>query len=164
MSEGLRDISGMDHKHFMRIAIEEAKEAGMRGDRPIGARIVHDGKIIAKGSSRCFTKQSDVDHAENIAVISCAPYLQKHGRACVIYSTVEPCIMCLSTIALADIRNIVFAIRDEYMKTGADIAKVPYLKQRVFNYIPDICRDEALVVFSQFSTKEEYRIVTTGLR
>ena len=164
MSEGLRDISGMDHNHFMQIAIKEAKEAGLRGDRPIGAIIAHDGKIIAKGSSRYFTKHSDVDHAENIAVISCAPYLQKHGSSCVIYSTVEPCIMCISTIAFADIRNIVFAIRDEHMKTGENINRIPYLKQRVFNYIPDICRNEALAVFRQFSTDEAYRIVTTGKR
>ncbi len=103
MSEGLRDISNMNHEYFMRIAIEEAKEAGKRGDRPIGAVIVNDGKIIAKSSSRYVTRHSDVDHAENTAVLSCAPYLRKQGRSCVIYTTVEPCIMCMSTIVLANI-------------------------------------------------------------
>ena len=164
MSEGLRDISSINHEHFMRFAIEEAKEAGKRGDRPIGAVIICDNKIVSKSSSKYVTRQSDVDHAENTAVISCAPYLQKHGRQCIIYTTVEPCIMCISTIILANIRNVVFAIRDEYMRTKQIIEGIPYLKERVFNYIPDVCRKEALDIFKQFSSDLNYKIVTTGQR
>ncbi len=48
------------------------------------------------------------------------------------------------------------------MRTKEIIDKIPYLKQRVFNYIPDICREEALEVFKKYSTDRNYRIVTTG--
>jgi tRNA(adenine34) deaminase len=164
MSEGQRNISNMNHEYYMRLAIEEAKEAGERGDRPIGAVIICYDKIISKSSSKYVTRQSDVDHAENTAVMSCAPYLREHGRQCVIYTTVEPCIMCISTIILANIRNIVFAIRDEYMKTKQIIEGIPYLRDRVFNYVPDVCREEALGIFKQFSSDLDYKIVTTGQR
>ena len=72
--------------------------------------------------------------------------------------------MSISTIILANIRNIVFAIRDEYMKTKQIIEGIPYLRDRVFNYVPDVCREEALGIFKQFSSDLDYKIVTTGQR
>ena len=85
MKDGLRDISDIDHEFFMSIAIKEAETAGKRGDRPIGAVIVHNNTIIAKGTSRWKTGTSDVHHAENTAVLSCAPYLFKHGKCYMIF-------------------------------------------------------------------------------
>ena len=162
MKKGLRDISNIDHNHFMRIAIKEAEMAGQCGDRPIAAIIVHNNHIIAKGSSKWRTGRSDVHHAENTAIMSCAPYLQEYGRECLIYSTVEPCIMCISTIAFSDIRNVIFAIEDKHMNTYAQIKAVPYLKERIFNYISGICVEEALQVFKRYTIESELNLVLNG--
>ena len=109
----LRNFDAIDHEKYMRVALKEAKLAGMRGDRPIGAVIMHDGNIIARSSNRFKTLQSHVAHAENTAILACAPYLKQHSRECVIYSTVEPCIMCSGALVLARIRHIIFGARDE---------------------------------------------------
>jgi tRNA(adenine34) deaminase len=51
----VNQFSSVDHQHYMQEALKEAKEAGERGDRPIGAVIVRNGKIIARGSNRSNT-------------------------------------------------------------------------------------------------------------
>jgi tRNA(adenine34) deaminase len=124
-----------DHEFFMREAIKEAREAGERGDRPIGAVIVHKGRIVARGSNRVNSMQSDVYHAENMAIINSAPYLQKYGAECTIYTTVEPCIMCLGTIVLADISKVVFGMIDKYMKMDSYLKGDNYIKQKI-EFIP----------------------------
>ncbi len=65
-----------------------------------------------------------------------ANYLRKHGPECIIYTTLEPCVMCLGgTIVMADIRNIVFGFEDKYMMTKNFIDSNAWLRDRVFNYL-----------------------------
>jgi tRNA(adenine34) deaminase len=78
-----------DHHYFMEEALKEAEEAGKRGDRPIGAVIVHSGTIISRGSNRINTMDSDLAHAEINAMYSCASYLRKHARECILYTSVD---------------------------------------------------------------------------
>ena len=157
------DISRIDHTVFMKEALVEALEAGKRGDRPIGAVIVHNGQIISRGSSRSKTQNSDVSHAENTAILKCESYLKEHGREYILYTTVEPCVMCLSTAIFANIRNIVFALEDKYQNTDTFIQSNPYLKTRVYNYIPGILKNESLVLLQKYSP-EDARIILTGRR
>ena len=79
MRIGLRDISNYDHERYMETAIEEAKIAGQRGDKPIGAVLVHNHKIIGKMSNSWNTRTSKVHHAENYLVLENAQYLRKYG-------------------------------------------------------------------------------------
>ena len=147
----------------MKEALKEAEKAGKRGDRAIGAVIVHNGQIISRGSSRWKTRNSDVSHAENTAILRCESYLHENGRECILYTTVEPCIMCLATAVFANIRNIVFAVEDRFMNTKMFIESHPYLKSRVHNYIPGILANESIALLQKYSP-EDARIVLTGQR
>lgn len=157
----LRDFDEINHIEFMKEALKEAEEAGKREDRPIGAVIVHDGKIISRGSSRYNSLESKVAHAENTAIFNCAPYLKKYGKECTIYTTVEPCIMCLTTIVMADIRNIVFALEDKYMNMKPFINSNPYIKDRIHNYLGGVLEKESIDILMAYSP-EDVEIMTKG--
>ena len=90
MIRGIRDISGYDHEKYMQVAIEEAKIAGERGDKPIGAVLVHDHKIIGKMSNTWNTRMSKVHHAENNLIMEHAQYLREYGPECLIYDSGMP--------------------------------------------------------------------------
>ncbi len=158
------DFNKIDHAKYMHEAIREATEAGLRGDRPIGAVIVHKGIIISRGSSHLNTLESDVHHAENTAVLQAAAFLKKLGRECVLYTTVEPCVMCLSTIILANIRSIVFGVKDNYMATREMIEKIPYLKERVHNYKGGVLEAECIKALKSYGNEEDMEIISKGHR
>ncbi|MEQ2525235.1 nucleoside deaminase [Robertmurraya yapensis] len=141
----------LDHQYYMGEALKEANEAGQRGDRPIGAVIVYDGKIISRGSNRIETKSSNIAHAETNAMHNCAAFLNKHARECVIYTTVEPCIMCLTTIVMANIRHVVFSVEDKYMKMELFINSNPYIKERLYHYMGGILQDESSKLIKTYS-------------
>ncbi|MFA9555783.1 nucleoside deaminase [Evansella sp. AB-rgal1] len=141
----------IDHSIFMKEALKEAEEAGKRGDRPIGCVIVHKGVIVGRGSNKSETMSSDVAHAETTAIIGCAAYLKKHGKECVIYTTVEPCIMCLTTIVMANIRNVVFAVEDKYMKMGPFIVSNTYIKDRIHHYVGGVLEGESINLIETYS-------------
>ena len=153
----------INHALFMKEALKEADEAGQRGDIPIGAVIVHKGIIIARGSNRLNTMESHVAHAENTAIIQCASYLTRHGRECILYTTVEPCIMCLSTAVMANIRNIVFALEDKYMNMKPFINSNPYITKRIHNYLGGIMESESLTLIEKYAPNDA-RIITTGVK
>ena len=157
------DLSTIDHTIFMKEALKEAIKAGKRGDRPIGAVIVHDSRIISRGSNCSKTRKSDVAHAENTAIFKCQTYLQENGRECIVYSTVEPCVMCLSTAVLANIRSIVFGIEDKYLNMKAFVRSHPYISSRIHNYIPNILGIECIAVLQQYAP-DDARVILTGIR
>ncbi|HEX9896913.1 MAG TPA: nucleoside deaminase [Dehalococcoidales bacterium] len=157
------NFSEIDHVPFMKEALKEAEKAGKRGDRPIGAVIVHNGKIISRGSSGNKTQKSDIAHAETTAIYGCASYLQEYGRECIIYTTVEPCVMCLATAVLANIRNFVFAVQDKYMNTKTIIDSNPYIKARIHNYVSGILESESIRILKKY-TPEDVQILQKGIR
>ena len=90
-----------------------AKRALSHNDVPIGAVIVHDGKIIARGENQVQIRQNPTLHAEIVAINrACKKQGTKFLDDCDIYVTLEPCAMCATAISLARIRNIYFAASD----------------------------------------------------
>lgn len=140
-----------NHNFFMKEALKEAEEAGKRGDRPIGAVIVHNGTIIARGSNRINSMDSELAHAEINAMNQCASYLRKHSRECILYTTVEPCMMCLTTIVLANIRNVVFSVEDKYMEMARFIDHNHYIKKRLHHYLGGVLAEESTQLLKTYS-------------
>lgn len=143
-----------DDDLFMRAAIEEARKALVRGDRPIGAVIVHRGRIVSRASSTFPSSKSNIAHAELNALLQAAPYLQEHGRECAIYTTCEPCPMCLGAIVMANIREIVYGMPDNHTCARLAINAVPYLKRRVHRYVGGILRDDCIALYRTYSREE----------
>ena len=99
---------------FMNQAILCAHRAMQHDDVPIGAIIVRDGKIIARGENRVQQKQNPTLHAEIVAINrACKKLGTKFLDDCDIYVSLEPCAMCATAISFARIRNIYFAATDE---------------------------------------------------
>jgi len=100
--------------NFMNQAFLLAKKAQLHNDVPIGAVIVKDGKIIARGENRVQKSKNPTLHAEIVAINkACKKLGVKFLDDCDLYVTLEPCAMCATAISFARIKNIYFAARDE---------------------------------------------------
>ena len=100
--------------NFMNQALTLAKKALSHNDVPIGAVIVRNGKIIARGENRVQKSKKPTLHAEIVAINrACKKLNQKFLDDCDIYVTLEPCAMCATAISFARIKNIYFAATDE---------------------------------------------------
>jgi len=111
----------MDEKQdqrFMQAAIDQAYIALENDDVPVGAVIVCENKIIAKGYNQRQQLNDPTAHAEIIALTAAAEHIG-HWRLlnCTIYVTLEPCPMCAGALVLARIDRLVFGCDDP--KTGA---------------------------------------------
>ena len=100
--------------NFMNQAFLLAKKAYSHGDVPIGAVIVKDGKIIARGENMVQKSKNPTLHAEIVAINkACKKLNAKFLDDCDLYVTLEPCAMCATAISFARIKNIYFAATDE---------------------------------------------------
>jgi len=97
----------------MQAAIIEAERARQKGEVPIGAVIVSDGRVIGRGHNLRETSNDPTTHAELVAIRQAAA-TTGHWRLLdtTLYVTLEPCVMCMGAIILARIPRLVFACRD----------------------------------------------------
>jgi len=106
------------HEYWMEMALREAQQAARRKEIPVGAVIVHDGNLIAKGFNQNEMLQDPTAHAEMIAITAAATALaNRRLEGCTMYVTLEPCAMCAGALVLARIPNLVFGAYDP--KAGA---------------------------------------------
>ena len=103
---------------WMEYALKEAEMAKRKEELPVGAVIVFENRIIAKGHNQVETLKDPTAHAEMIAITSASSYLSsKQLLGCSLYVTLEPCSMCAGAIVLAKIENLFFGAFDN--KSGA---------------------------------------------
>lgn len=99
-------------RRFMEAALTEARAALEAGNLPIGAAIVHEERVIALGRNAIDVPGDDTHHAELVAIQSVAPFLTRHKRECTLYTTLEPCMMCLGAIVNVGIESLVIGSAD----------------------------------------------------
>jgi tRNA(adenine34) deaminase len=105
-------------RRFMAAAINQAEIAGENGDVPVGAVIVFENKIIAKGYNQRHQLGDPTAHAEIIALTAAAEHIGNWRlNGCTIYVTLEPCCMCAGACVLARLDRLVFGCDDP--KAGA---------------------------------------------
>ena len=137
----------------MKEALLEAEKAGNHGDIPVGAVIVRDGDIIARGHNRREEQQSAILHAEIVAIQEACRVLGSWRlRDCDLYVTLEPCPMCAGAIVEAQIRTVVFGADDS--KWGAGGSLFQLLQSPLLNYqaevISGIYAEESKTLLQQF--------------
>ena len=104
----------MTHRELMTRAIELAKEAASEGEVPVGAVIARHGEIIAEGRNMREKGKNALYHAEIIAIDNACKTLDSWRLDdCVLYVTLEPCVMCAGAIGWAQIRRIVYGAADD---------------------------------------------------
>ena len=102
----------------MREALAEAAKAAAAGEVPVGAVMVRDGAIIARGWNRPVSTSDPTAHAEIVALREAATALRNYRLpGCELYVTLEPCAMCVGAIVHARLSRVVYGTRDP--KTGA---------------------------------------------
>ena len=99
---------------YMKIALKEAQKAEKHGDVPVGAVIVKNDKIIAKGHNKKEKRKMVTRHAEIETIEKACKKLKTwHLDDCEIYITIEPCMMCYGAIEQARISKIIFGTENE---------------------------------------------------
>ena len=102
------------HEYFMKMALQEAEAAKDLQEVPIGCVIVMNNRVIARGHNLTEQLNDVTAHAEMQAITSAANFLGgKYLKACTMYVTLEPCVMCAGALAWSQISNVVIGARDE---------------------------------------------------
>lgn len=111
---GADDSSAMQSDEaYMRRAIELAREAEAAGEVPVGAVIVHQGRIIGEGSNRPVSSHDPTAHAEMVALRAAGLGLQSYRMSgATLYVTLEPCPMCATAMVHARVMRLVFGAWD----------------------------------------------------
>lgn len=124
-----------DNKHFMRAepsadrqapqdvlwmqeALAEAEQAQAAGEVPVGAVVVYDGKVVARGGNRVIQDSDPTAHAEIVALRRAANSLRNYRLSdCELFVTIEPCAMCAGALLHARLKSLVYGTDDP--KAGA---------------------------------------------
>ncbi len=119
------DILLHDDTYYIRQALKEAEKAAEKGEVPVGAVVVSQQRIIARGHNQVETLQDATAHAEIVAITAAMAYLgSKYLKGCTLYVTLEPCTMCAGALAWAQIDRIVYGAEDPkkgFMRYGKEI-------------------------------------------
>lgn len=122
---------------FMAAALAEAKEAGARGEVPIGAVVVLDGAIVGRGGNRTREKNDVTAHAEIEAIRAASSSLgQERLVGADLYVTLEPCTMCAAAISFARIRRLYYGADDP--KGGGVEHGARFYRQPTCHHEPDV--------------------------
>jgi len=144
------DFDSLDHAAYMREALQEAELAMRSGERPIGAVIVHKGKIVGRGRAEHEGRHNRLAHAELNALLATATNLYDfpHDNG-VIYTTLEPCEMCLGAIVMSDVVNhVVFALADRYINP-MPMFDIPHVRRHIHNYVGGVLEKESMALWQQ---------------
>ncbi len=117
----------------MLYTVKLAKAAKTAGNLPIGALITLDGKIIAEGQNRLWHPViSPGRHAEIDALTNVDPDLWARAKEMTLYTTLEPCLMCLSTILLHKIGHVIYGAEDPRGGALCTVGHMPPAFERFF--------------------------------
>ena len=154
-----------EKEKFMKEALKEAKKAYKKLEIPVGAVIVKDGKIIARGHNLKETKTDTTKHAEIIAIQKASEKLKSWRLLdCDMYVTLEPCSMCAGALINSRIRKVYIGTTDK--KTGAAGSVLNLLNDYTFNHkveyekgiMQDDCENLLKSFFKELRKKKEKRI------
>ena len=142
----------MSDEEYMKIAILEAKKSLASDDVPVGAIIVVDDKIIAKSYNQKEKNQKATYHAEILAINEANEKLKSYRlEDAIIYTTKEPCLMCMGAILSARIKKIVYGASDKRYGTK-ELANNNNFNHKC-DIVGEVCKEECEELLSNFFKK-----------
>ena len=159
MSEIVHDAAD---EAAMRLALDQARNAWLIGEVPVGAVVMRGGQVIATGYNRPITEHDPTAHAEIVALRHAAALLGNYRLPeCELFVTLEPCAMCAMALLHARLKRVVFGATDP--KTGAAGSVVDLFAQPLLNHhtqlqgglLADDCGQMLRDFFSE--RREQYR-------
>ena len=137
MCDGFIIMSNLLDEKFMAEALKEAEKSANFDEVPVGAVIVKDDKIIARGHNLRESKNDPTAHAEIVAIRKACKKLKSWRlEGCTIYVTIEPCSMCAGTLLWTRIKRIVYGAKD--IKGGALGSSYNLFEVKNINHHPEI--------------------------
>ena len=155
------------HEKFMHAALQQARDAMACGDFPVGCVIECDGEIVASGKrSNSFAHVNEMDHAEitalrNLLAADSPVMIDK----VTVYSTMEPCLMCFSTLLVNGVRRFVYSYED-VMGGGTNLPLSllsPLYRDLQLTIIGSVRRTESLELFKAFFSSPECQYLKNTL-
>lgn len=137
---------------FMREALKEAQKAFDRDEVPVGAIVVANNKIIARGHNLTETLNDVTAHAEMQTITAAANALGgKYLTDCWMYVTLEPCLMCAGALGWSQIGKLVIGARDEKRGFLSSLPKTLHPKTEV---VSDVMAEECAQLIREFFRKK----------
>ena len=138
-----------EDRHFMKVAIDEARRAYEEDEVPIGAVVVSKGRIIGRGHN-LTEKLNDVTAQ---AITAAANYLGgKYLDDCTLYVTVEPCIMCAGAIGWSQLKRIVYGAPDAKRGFSTFTSRTPFHPKSVV--VSGVMEDECAEIMRSFFSRK----------
>jgi len=151
-------MSNLD-KFYMSEALKEARKAFEADEVPVGAVIVHEGRIIARAHNQIKMLKDPTAHAEMIAITQAASYFNNERLPdTTIYVTIEPCVMCAGALVLARIKRLVFGAADP--KAGAFGSALDINRKKLNHKISvakGVSEDDCSVLMKEFFKKKRVK-------
>ncbi len=150
----------MDYEYFMKKALNQARNALSAGEFPVGCVVVHEDRILTTGARKGTAGNipNEIDHAEMIALKRLADLeIRRDNQRIALFTTLEPCLMCLGALILSGISEIVYAYED-VMGGGlsCDLKNLmPLYKNSRISFVPNILRRESIELFQAFFNNSE---------
>jgi tRNA(Arg) A34 adenosine deaminase TadA len=122
-----------EKEFYMRLALQEAKLAYEEGNLPIGAVVVLDGEVIARGRNQRYTGHF-LRHAEMEALSQLPHPFNRQREQAALFTTVEPCIMCYGAILMANVAHVYFAACDRHAGASQIHGVGHYSRPRILTF------------------------------
>ena len=136
-----------DDNYFMKQALQEAKKALENDEIPVGAIVVANNQIIARGHNLTEQLNDVTAHAEMQAITAAANHIGgKYLKGCTLYVTLEPCLMCGGALSWSQIDRVVFGAEDENRGAGR-VSGVYHPKTEV---VGGVMKEECAVLINEF--------------
>ena len=147
------ELESLDLEKFMKEALKEAEEAGRAGEYPIGAILVLDGEVIARGRARHGEFKSQLRHAELNALLNGGEKLWTEYKRAILFTTVEPCPMCLGAVVMADVPHIIYALNDTIVHSKLSVETNPYIRRHIKSYFGGMLEAESARIIGRYNPR-----------
>lgn len=138
---------------YMRLAMNQAQAAALRGEVPVGALVVLDDRIVAAAGNRTITDCDPTAHAEIVALREAAQKLGNHRLlGASIYVTIEPCAMCAGALVQARVARLIYGADEPKggaVRTCMHVLDAPALNHRV-EVVPGVLTEESVKLLQAF--------------
>ena len=157
LSAAAAHLGELEPEELMREALTEAEAAAAAGERPIGAVLVVAGEVVSRGRSRQNEQRSQLAHAELEALQKGGDCVWERYAEAVLFTTVEPCPLCLGAVVMADVPHVVYGAHDPLVETYRLIEGSPYVARHVETYCGGLLEEDARALVERYHAGTGHR-------
>jgi tRNA(Arg) A34 adenosine deaminase TadA len=124
--------------------------------------LVLDGEIIARGRARHQEVRSQLSHAELNALLNGGEKLWTDYKRAILFTTCEPCPLCLGAAVMADVPHIIYAVNDAVVHSKISIETNPYIRRHIKSYYGGVLEEASAQIIGKYKP-DDLKYIQTGL-